>query len=40
MLSHTLSLHAETISALIPSISISFQAPHVDANTLVWQTRS
>jgi hypothetical protein len=39
MLFHKLSLHAETISAL-PSLSLSIQTPHVDANMLVWQTRS
>jgi hypothetical protein len=40
MLFHILSLRTETISALTLSIFFSLQAPHVDANTLVWRTRS
>jgi hypothetical protein len=36
MLFHALSLRAETPSALTRPISISLQAPHVDANTPIW----
>lgn len=40
MLFHTLPLRADVVSTTNPLISFQFLAPHVDASTQAWQTRS